>query len=243
LHDEADLAPQGAQRDVAHVVTVDEHCAFGRVVETWDEVDEARLARAGRSDDGDRRVGFDHEQNAGEYLAVGAGIAEVDVAQLHTAAQVRQLGRPGLLGDVLGGVEHLEEALDRGGGLGDRRRAEAERQKRAEQQEDVARERDEFAHRGAAALGSHHASDGAEHPFLSRVGRLGAAGGQFEALLGYGAAAFLLGNMPKIHLVAVSVKDFQEMGMELTPEVEAAIPAAIKEVKSLVESILQSRKS
>ncbi len=47
-------------------------------------------------------------------------------------------------------------------------------------------------------------------------------------------AAFLLGNMPDIHLVAISVKDFQELGMELTPDVEAAIPVAIEKVKELV---------
>ncbi len=50
-------------------------------------------------------------------------------------------------------------------------------------------------------------------------------------------AAFLLGNMPKIHLVAISIKDFQDMGMELTPEVEAAIPDAVKTVKDLVNSL------
>jgi hydrogenase maturation protease len=47
-------------------------------------------------------------------------------------------------------------------------------------------------------------------------------------------AAFLLGNMPDIYLVAISVKDFQELGMELTPDVEAAIPVAIEKVKELV---------
>lgn len=50
-------------------------------------------------------------------------------------------------------------------------------------------------------------------------------------------AAFLLGNMPKIHLIAISIKDFQDMGMELTQEVEAAIPEAVKTVKTLVESL------
>ncbi len=50
-------------------------------------------------------------------------------------------------------------------------------------------------------------------------------------------AAFLLGNMPQIHLVAVSIKDFQDMGMKLTPEVEAAIPEAVKQVKELVKSL------
>lgn len=50
-------------------------------------------------------------------------------------------------------------------------------------------------------------------------------------------AAFLLGNMPQIRLVAISIKDFQEMGMELTSEVEAAIPEAVKTVKDLVNSL------
>jgi hydrogenase maturation protease len=52
-------------------------------------------------------------------------------------------------------------------------------------------------------------------------------------------AAFLLGNLPDIYLIAVSVKDFQEMGMELTPEVEKAIPAAIDKVKELVSSLCE----
>jgi len=50
-------------------------------------------------------------------------------------------------------------------------------------------------------------------------------------------AAFLLGNMPQIYLVAISIKDFQDMGMELTPEVEMAIPEAIKQIKELVDSL------
>jgi len=50
-------------------------------------------------------------------------------------------------------------------------------------------------------------------------------------------AAFLLGNLPDIHLVAISIKDFQEMGMELTPEVENAIPMAIGKIKKLVKTL------
>ena len=50
-------------------------------------------------------------------------------------------------------------------------------------------------------------------------------------------ACFLLGNMPEIFLIAISIKDFQEMGMELTPEVEMAIPDAIRHVKDLVERL------
>ncbi|MBK6962976.1 MAG: hydrogenase maturation protease [Bacteroidales bacterium] len=50
-------------------------------------------------------------------------------------------------------------------------------------------------------------------------------------------AAFLLGNMPPLYLVAISIKDFQDMGMQLTPEIEMAIPAALRQVKALVESL------
>jgi hydrogenase maturation protease len=50
-------------------------------------------------------------------------------------------------------------------------------------------------------------------------------------------SAYLLGNMPQIHLVAISIKDFQEMGMELTDEVRKAIPVAMQSVKELVNSL------
>ncbi len=49
-------------------------------------------------------------------------------------------------------------------------------------------------------------------------------------------SAILLGNMPKLHLVAISVKDFQDMGIELSAEVEQAIPEAIACIKQLVGS-------
>jgi len=50
-------------------------------------------------------------------------------------------------------------------------------------------------------------------------------------------SAFLLGNMPEICLIAISIKDFQEMGVKLTPEVEKAVPDAIQSLKLLVESL------
>jgi len=50
-------------------------------------------------------------------------------------------------------------------------------------------------------------------------------------------AAFLLGTISEIYLVAISVKDFQDMGMELTPEIEKAIPKAVKAVKDLIGSL------
>jgi hydrogenase maturation protease len=50
-------------------------------------------------------------------------------------------------------------------------------------------------------------------------------------------SAFLLGNMPDIHLVAISIKDFQDMGMELSPEVRQAIPVAKEKIKELIRTI------
>ena len=50
-------------------------------------------------------------------------------------------------------------------------------------------------------------------------------------------SAILLGNMPKLYLVAISVKDFQDMGMDLSPEVAAAVPEAMRKVRELVGEI------
>jgi hydrogenase maturation protease len=50
-------------------------------------------------------------------------------------------------------------------------------------------------------------------------------------------SAYLLGNMPQIHLVAISIKDFQELGMELSDEVREAIPVAMQSVKDLISSL------
>jgi hydrogenase maturation protease len=50
-------------------------------------------------------------------------------------------------------------------------------------------------------------------------------------------AVYLLGNAPEIYLVAISIKDFQELGMELSQEVEEAIPLAAEKVKELVGTL------
>jgi hydrogenase maturation protease len=51
-------------------------------------------------------------------------------------------------------------------------------------------------------------------------------------------STFMLGNKIEFYLVAVSVKDFQDMGMDLSPEVSAAIPEAVKKVRELVNSLI-----
>jgi hydrogenase maturation protease len=50
-------------------------------------------------------------------------------------------------------------------------------------------------------------------------------------------AAFLLGNTPQIYLIAISVKDFQDMGMELSPEISQAVPVAKQRIKELIERL------
>lgn len=49
-------------------------------------------------------------------------------------------------------------------------------------------------------------------------------------------AAFLLGNVPELSLVAISVKDFREIGLELSPEIKAAVTVAAEKVKELARS-------
>ena len=51
-------------------------------------------------------------------------------------------------------------------------------------------------------------------------------------------STFMLGNKIEFYLVAVSVKDFQDMGMDLSPELSAAIPEAMKKVRELVGSLI-----
>ena len=50
-------------------------------------------------------------------------------------------------------------------------------------------------------------------------------------------SAILLGNMPQFYLIAISVKDFQDMGMDMSSEIEGAIPEAIRCVREIVGSI------
>ena len=51
-------------------------------------------------------------------------------------------------------------------------------------------------------------------------------------------ATFLLGQKPEFYLVAISVKDFQDMGMDLSPEVQAAIPEAVLKIRKLIKELV-----
>lgn len=50
-------------------------------------------------------------------------------------------------------------------------------------------------------------------------------------------SAFLLGNMPDLYLLAISIKDFQELGMELSDPIKASLPLAIQRLKELVQTV------
>lgn len=46
-------------------------------------------------------------------------------------------------------------------------------------------------------------------------------------------AMILTGHLPEIHLILVSAEEVREVGMELTPAVEAALPEIIQTIKKL----------
>lgn len=47
-------------------------------------------------------------------------------------------------------------------------------------------------------------------------------------------AMMISGNVPRIHLITISAADISEIGMDLSPEVKAAIPGVIDAIKALV---------
>jgi hydrogenase maturation protease len=52
------------------------------------------------------------------------------------------------------------------------------------------------------------------------------------------AAAALLGQMPRIHLYTISVKEVRPMSTELSPEVEAAVPEVVHTVRALAARLV-----
>lgn len=56
------------------------------------------------------------------------------------------------------------------------------------------------------------------------------------------SALQLLGTMPIIDLFVVSIESIQQQGIELTPEIEAAVPLIMDKVKELMYSLLEAEK-
>jgi hydrogenase maturation protease len=51
-------------------------------------------------------------------------------------------------------------------------------------------------------------------------------------------SARVLGYLPEIYLVAISVKSFQDLGIELSPQAESAIPEAMQCINTIIRSLL-----
>ena len=49
-------------------------------------------------------------------------------------------------------------------------------------------------------------------------------------------AMIITEKLPDVELIVVSAKDVQDMGIELTPDVQAAVPHVIERVKELVNA-------
>ncbi len=109
---------QARQREVAHVVAVDQDGACVHVVEAAQQAGDGRLAAAGSADDGDDLAGLHDQVEAVQHrrcVGIGAGIGEAHAAELDPAGRVQQVPGAGSLGDCRHLVEDLEDAPRRGG--------------------------------------------------------------------------------------------------------------------------------
>jgi hypothetical protein len=109
LGDDADLAPERAACDVAHVDAVDEDAPRRDVVEARHERGERRLPRARVPDEGDRAAGGNVEVDVLEHCAVC--IRKRDVLEGDAAHAAWEVASVCEIGDLLGLVEHFEDPL------------------------------------------------------------------------------------------------------------------------------------
>src|SRR5262249_37065795 len=89
LEDQADLAAQRPDLEVADVDTVDPDRALSGVVEPGDQARERRLAGAGTADDPDVLTGLDGERGVLQDGRHAAGILERDVVELDASDEAR----------------------------------------------------------------------------------------------------------------------------------------------------------
>ena len=100
------LRAQGIHVDLADVVSVEENAAAGGLVETGDEIGEARLPGAGGADHGDHLADGEVEVDAVKG-AVAVRIREIDVLEAHALLNGRQLRKA--LAGIFGFEIDIEE--------------------------------------------------------------------------------------------------------------------------------------
>src|SRR5262249_53674074 len=105
---------QFRDREVARVDAAHPNVAVGRVVEARKQVEQRRLARAGRSADGDDLAGLHDQVELVEYVHLAA-VGEAHLLEAETDRLVRrEMARPRRLRQRLDAVEPAEAATGRG---------------------------------------------------------------------------------------------------------------------------------
>src|SRR5664280_3436145 len=134
------------------VAAVDEHAAAGGVEQPGDKVQQGGLAASGAADYCDGLAGPGDEVNAPQHGLLGAGVAELDVAQFNVTAAGAPAHRARRRHHAGAGVEHLLDPL--GGDLGARHQHEHEggHQHRHQDLHQVAQEGRQGADLHAAAV-------------------------------------------------------------------------------------------
>ena len=119
LEDHPERPAQVVAGQLARVDAVDQDAAGVDLVEAHEQVDERRLAGAGRPDDGDRLAGRDVEIEVVDERLVRL-VAERDALEGDRAAGPPEDVGLDRVGDLLALVDQLEDPLGRGrGGLDD----------------------------------------------------------------------------------------------------------------------------
>src|SRR5574343_372058 len=148
LQHKADVLTELGNRHGADIDAVDQHLAFGDIVETADQVDQRRLAGTGVADQTDHFARLDDQVDiAGDRAGA---VAEAGFLQFELAGDLAQMHRVGRLGHAGNVVENVEDALGaRGSALGGRNDA-AHRIEAGVEAADVGEEGGEDADRAGA---------------------------------------------------------------------------------------------
>jgi len=164
LQHHAELPTQRTLRDAPHVDPVEADAPAGHVVESTQQLDQRRFARARLSDERDHLAGLHFEADVAQHRQA-IFVGEVHLLECDAAGDARHLDGIRRVDDLRLGVEHLEDAL--AGGHRRLKGVVALRQiaDRIEEQVDVQHEGDQHAGRDGVAqhlraADPHHERDG-----------------------------------------------------------------------------------